>query len=474
MRTRSRAWTTRTAVVAIITAVATFGVATPAQAASPQVTSLAMHPGSIRAGDTSEARFVLISNPGVGTGAQFADYQVEIQGGGGKVICESGCAGGQVPLNQEQSAVITTAEGAFFGQNETVSIRVTTSNCTCGSGSHTATVPLTIQATATIPEVSGRVTNIMTGEPIKTAKIEMQDSVGTRWTDVASDDDGNFVITKALYGKDIAAGFIVLSVTKDGYQPLTRQFEANVPKTGIRLTMEQLASSVTPTTDAPSATESVTASSESTTNNAPPPADDGLSTFSLMLIIIGGLLVLLGIGAIVLLFVRRNNDDDYGPPKPGKGGPGGPGGPGGRGGPPPPGRGGPPAPGQRRPGGPPDRTAPMRPGYGPPRPGAPNRDQTTIARSPLADNPTQHGRPRPTSPGRPPYSGPPSSPQPGYGPPPSYPPQGGYGPPPGGYSQQPYGAAPPGPPGPPPHPGGDPRQGRPPGEGRRVDWMDDY
>src|SRR5688572_1920470 len=108
MRTRWRAWAARTAVVTVVAAVATVGIASPA-AAGPQVTSLAMHPGSIRAGDVSEARFVLIANPGVGSDPAYADYHVEITGGGGKVICESGCDGAQVPLNQEQTAVITTA-----------------------------------------------------------------------------------------------------------------------------------------------------------------------------------------------------------------------------------------------------------------------------------------------------------------------------------------------------------------------------
>ena len=454
MRTRWRAWTIRTAVVAVITAVATVAIATPAQAARPRVFEFSLVPasGQISAGQQLKARFKIQMND---FAAGVASYTVT-SSRPDKLRCISSCGtqNMQVPADGVPVEAVFETVG-FFPSDEHLSIEVTTTNT---DGNDSLDADVTILKTPTIAEVSGRVTNIMTGEPIGTAKIVMTDSIGTRWEDVASDDEGNFIITKDLYGKDIAAGFIVLEVSKDGFNVVTRQIEANQPKTNLRLQLSSNASA-TPTTSAPPITASLDTTDAGSQSSAAG-GDAGLSAFSLMLIIVGGLLVLLGIGAIVLLFVRRGNDDDYGPPRPGKGG---------RGGPPPPGRG--PTPGQRRPGGPPDRTAPMRPGYGPPRPGAPGRDQTTIARSPLADNPTQHGR-RPAGPAQPPYSGPPAPPPPGYGPPT----QGGGGQP-GGYGpQQTYGGQPQGYGGQPPGHGPEPRQGggRPTGEGRRVDWMDDY
>ena len=257
--------------------------------------------------------------------------------------------------------------------------------------------------------------------------------------------------------------------------------------------------SPTPST---SAQPSVTASgvtTEAARTEASTKPDEGPGGLFWVMISVGGLLVLLGIAAIVLIFVRKKDegDDQPGRGPGGRGGPGGPGGhgrgPGGPGGPP----------GQRR-GGPPDRTQRMPvgpggydPGGRPPRPVSPGPrgDQTMIARSPLADAPTQmHGRvPDHNDPhrqggyGQPGYGQqgpPPGYGQPGYGPgqpghqgQPGYGQQQGYGgqqPAGGGYGQQPppYGQEGHGQDG----YGQDPRQQpRPPqhGEGRRVDWMDD-
>jgi hypothetical protein len=119
--------------------------------------------------------------------------------------------------------------------------------------------------------------------------------------------------------------------------------------------------------------------------------NEGGGGLSWILIAIGGVLVLLGIGAIVLLFVRKRDDTgETDHPGPRRGGPH-PHAPPGRGG----GPGGPRPPMPRR-GGPPERTQVMRgdPRGRPPVSGGPRgADQTMIARSPLADVPTQlHNR----------------------------------------------------------------------------------
>ena len=499
MRTGWRAWTIRTAVVTVFAAVATVVIASPAQAVQPKIIEFSLSPGNgtINAGQTLKVRFKIAMNDlleGTATWSVASTKPDKLQ-----CVDQCGTQNDSIPAGGKPvEATFQTA--GFFSSDDHMKVRVTATNPDGSAAPLEADV--TIKATPTVPSVGGVVKELYTGEPIKTATIKMRDSVGTTWDDVATDDQGKFIITRDLYGKDIAAGSIILSVEKDGIAPFSKEFTgvAGQPL-NVQLSVTSDASA-TPTTGGPAITPGteatvieevaegrgqvqidgalwaalpydpsqvfpngtkvkvvamqdetvLVAALDSTVTPTQPAAapDPGMSTFSLMLIIVGGLLVLLGIGAIVLLFIRRGDEGDG--PKPPKGG---------RGGPQQPGRGGPPGP--RRPGGPPDRTAPMRPGYGPPRPGGPNRDQTTIARSPLADNPTQLRRPQ--SPGQPPFSGPPAPPQPGYGPPGGYPQQGGYG-------QQTYGGQPQYGPGPQTH-GGQPPESRP-REGRRVDWMDDY
>ncbi len=336
-----------------------------------------------------------------------------------------------------------------------------------------------------MPEVSGTVVDVYTNAAIKGAKVRIQDSASHVWDDVGTDDNGAFKITSNQQ-KPIAAGMITFEVTKDGINPYTttKTATAGQPLGNVRLTVSPLASP-TPSATSAGPSQSPTVSSEPGTTPVAGKPDEGPGTFFWLMISVGGLLVLLGIAAIVMIFVRKKDDGD-GEHSRGPGGRGGPGGPGGHGRGPG-GPGGPPG-GQRR-GGPPDRTQRM-PGYDPggrpPRPVSPGPrgDQTMIARSPLADVPTQmHGRvPDHNDPHRQGGYG-----QPGYGqqgPPPGYG-QPGYGQGQPGYGQPGYdgqGQAPAGGYGgqQPPQYGQegyaqDPRQQRPPqhGEGRRVDWMDD-
>jgi hypothetical protein len=366
--------------------------------------------------------------------------------------------------------------------------------------------------------VSGVVTDVATGKGIPAAKVYLQDSVISTPYEVGTDKDGKFKFT-STQDKPIAPGTIALQVEKDGYSKGERivQGQPGVPVRNARLSMASTASATaTPTAAAPSGSESLEPTFEGGAGDAID-NNEQEAGLSWLLIAIGGVLVLLGIGAIVLLLVRRRGDDDEDEdePAPRRG--------------PPPGRGGPPRPPQPpRRGAPPERTTVMRGGpgpMGPPvSPGPRGADQTMIARSPLADMPTQMHRPVEADPygrqngahagpqypggpgpaggyGPPPYGGPPPAgypgggpayghPEPQYGQPygqqppagPAYPGgAGGYDPPTYG---QPYGQPPAG--APPYDPQGgydpyDPRGQRPPpppaagqgGDGRRVDWLDD-
>jgi hypothetical protein len=286
-----------------------------------------------------------------------------------------------------------------------------------------------------VPEVNGEVVDIFTNKPVAAATVFMQDSATPPhdW-EVGTDKNGKFKIV-ATEEKPITPGTLAFKVEKTGWAPYERTIQAapGVPATA-RLTISALASSAAPTTAAPSGSATGPGTTDTGTDIGLLRSSDG-GGLSWVLIAMGGLLVVLGLGAISLLLFRRG-DDAKSRRRRGKG----------RGGP----RGGPGSP-RRRPGGPPGRgpggpnmRTPVSPG---PRPG----ESTMIARSPLADVPTQ--------PYRAPYGGGP----PGYGPPGGMHPDpyatsaGGYGPP-----HDPYA---------PPHDARAPRSAPP--DGRRLDWLDD-
>jgi hypothetical protein len=513
--THRRAWTIRAAVIAIVTSAGLFGIASPAYAAAPQVTITSLSSGTLTSGDSATLKFrVKNNNPGDGS----ANIKVTFGGdAAAHLSCQGNCDFTQ-SINGTSSEFTATikANNVPAGGPKTGNIHI---EAEIDNESGGADRGITVQpdaAQSVVPEVSGQVVDVYTNAAIKGAKVRIADSASHVWDDVGTDDNGAFKITSSQ-DKPIAAGMISFEVTKDGINPYTTTKTATAGQAlnNVRLTVSPLASPTVSASAAPSVTASV--NTEPGNTDVAAPADEGPGGLFWVMISVGALLVLLGIAAIVMIFVRKKDEDDTGDFGRGPGGRGGPGGPGGHGRGPG-GPGGPP--GQRR-GGPPDRTQRMPGGPGgydpsgrPPRPVSPGPrgDQTMIARSPLADVPTQmHGRvPEHHDPhrqggygqqpgyGQPGYGqGPQGHGQPGYG-------QPGYGQGQPGYGQQGYGAQ--------QTAGGyggqqtaggyggqqtaggyggqqqpysqeghgqeaygqDPRQ-RPPqhGEGRRVDWMDD-
>jgi hypothetical protein len=298
------------------------------------------------------------------------------------------------------------------------------------------------QQAQTVTEVSGTVVNQADGKPVARAVVFLQDAGTPANTyDVGTGSDGKFRFTSKP-DAPIVPGTLALRVEKSGFDKTDGiAFQASA---GQRVTGQRLSIKPRVTAGPSESAEPVGASEEAGPSDegnlaADPTADnESEAGLSWLLIAIGGVLVLLGLGAIVLLLVRRRGDgeeedgEEAGPRRA------------------PPGRGGGP-----RPIGPgiPDRTTMLRPvpagGRPPVSPGPRGADQTMIARSPLADMPTQmHGRMPGMEPdpyGRRNGQGPP---MPGGIPagPSAYP--GGYGQPPGagpapGYGGGPYpGAAP--------------------------------
>ena len=217
----------------------------------------------------------------------------------------------------------------------------------------------------------------------------MQDGAGTNF-ETATDKEGKFKFTSTAQ-KPIRPGTMSFIVEKDKWQQYKRAFTsvAGQPLVNLRFAMTPEQTSATPSAPAVSEPAGGQSAFESIDpgGNYERIENGGSNGLSMMLIIIGAVLVLLGIGAIVLLLWRRKSDEE------GEEEDGPPGGPLRRG---PPGRGRPrPAyPARRRGTPPPDRTAvmrdprAMRPPVSP-GPGPRSADQTVIARSPLADAPTQ-------------------------------------------------------------------------------------
>jgi hypothetical protein len=417
-----------------------FGVASPAFAQDPTVTITGLQSGSLPSGGTTNLTFKVKNN---NPNPNSANVKVTFTGDlNGLMSCEGNCDLTQeIPGNGGEASFSATlrADNVAPGQTKNGQVRI---SADLGGGDDAeASRNLSVQGpqqAQTVPEISGTVVDVYTSNPIAAAKVFLQDSgnPSQNWS-VGTDDKGNWRITSEP-GKPISPGIVSIKVEKEGIQEYvtTKQAVAGQPLLNVRLSVTPMvsASAGPSATGDPSASAPVSGLPTEQGQAFPEPDEGGLSW---VLIAVGGLLVALGVGAIVLLFVKRKGDGDEDGDRP----------PGGRrGGPPGPGRGGPRPPHPQRRGGPPDRTAVLRgpggpggpggpPGHDPHRPMRPvspgprGADQTMIARSPLADAPTQlHRSVEPD-----PYGARPASPHAPYQ-------GGGYGPqppqPPGGYGQQ--------------------------------------
>jgi hypothetical protein len=369
----------------VVAAAGLVGVASPAFA-DAALSGISLEPETVQAGQQTIVHFTVTITGG-------ASVDIGVSSNNPKVTCAGTChwSGVNSPNVKDYTATFKTSPNFTADTQVTMTV-------TAGSASAPATLNIIApEAPPSVPLISGTVVNIYDAKPVNAAKVFAQDSATPPhlW-ETGTDKNGLFKI-QSTPDKPIAPGTIAFIINKDGWAEYkgTIQALAGQPKNDIRITMSPTASpTVSPSNGAslPSVNGSTQALDPTEEGNVPASGDGG--GLSWVLIGIGGVLVLLGIGAIVLLLVRRrNDDDDDGPPRrggpPGRGGPGRPGGPRG---PQPARRGGPPerAGAMRGPGGPPDPTRAMRPPVSPSPRGA---DNTMIARSPLADASTMHGRP---------------------------------------------------------------------------------
>jgi hypothetical protein len=434
VKTHQRAWVIRAVVIAVTAAASLIGFTAPAYADGESLSNISLDPATINPGQVTTVHFTVQNTSGTKS-------DVAVASDNSKVTCASVCSWSQVagiPPGGKQYDVQFRATGNFQHDEQA------TLTITAGSASNQQTLNITVPQVPTVPYVSGVVVDLYTGKGVKAAKVYLQDSAAPPHTyDTATDNDGKFKFT-STQDSPIMPGTLAFRVEKDQWLDPSPNHTAlgqpGKPLTTVRLAISAVnaSGSVTPSavTSGGVTSPAATGGEETSTTTGNEPK----SSLSWILIGIGGVLVLLGIAAITLLFVRRRDDgDDDDPRSPRRG---------------PPGRGGPgrgPAPyGPHRgpPGMRPDPTRGMRP---PVSPGPRGADHTMIARSPLADIPTQmHGRMPPDHVD--PYSAPGRHAGPG--------PQG-------------YGAA--------AYPGGaggygDPRAGedpRAPRSGRHLDWTDE-
>jgi hypothetical protein len=442
----------RVGVVAVLATGGLIGVAAPALAAPvtpPTVSDISLDPPSeINAGQQASLHFSVKNND-----PAQATISILVQTDNDALKCvNTDCDRGNASFNagQVRNFNATLRANADIGDDFQANITITVEGAAPITRQLVVHKPDAPPPPPSVPSVSGRVENVLDASPVPNAKVYMQDSSGTNFGPIGTDNKGNFKFTSKP-DKPIAPGVMAFSADKDGWEVLAADATgvAGQPLVGVKVKMKSLvsASASAPPTTAAEATTDAAASGDA---GAPLAGDSEEGGFSWWLIIVGGLLVAVGVGAIVLLLLRRRGDEDDAPDDdPTKMG-----GPRGRPGAPP-ARGGAPRGPQRRP----EPTTVMRR----PEPvGARGADPTMITRSPLADRPRQpagppmdnptmvHGRipndstdpyaagPRPV-PGSPPPGGGYGGPG-GYAPPP--PPagggyDGGYG---GGYGAGPGGA----------------------------------
>src|SRR5262249_29255290 len=154
---------------------------------------------------------------------------------------------------------------------------------------------------ASVPEVSGTVVDVFTGQPIDAATVSIQDSASPPHTySVGTDKNGVYKFTSTA-DKPIQAGVIAFGVEKNGLSPfpgLTKTATPGRALTGGKLSVAPLSSPASPTNQPAQSTNpqnTATLPPDETRNVTDGQGGGGLSW---VLIAIGGVLVLLGIGAI--------------------------------------------------------------------------------------------------------------------------------------------------------------------------------
>lgn len=296
--------------------------AAPALAEDPTVAITSLSNGTLAPGQSAELKFrVTNNNDGQGNNNQTsATVAVTIS------IPEVTCTG-QCDVTQEiqfgQSAEFTAqlvAGQVAAGQTRAGNVEI---SATIGNDDAEAQRGITVRAAAappqeqTVREVSGKVIDERTGDPIEGAFVLLKDAKNQNF-DTYTNEAGTYRFNGTA-DKPIAPGALQLGAQKDDVSD-TRQINASANQrvTNVRLTLKI---TVAPTASAtPEPTEpvgelspdTVIPSGEVATPGEQVAASDdsGGGMGQWLVVLGGGLLVALGVGGIVWVLVRRRDGDE--------------------------------------------------------------------------------------------------------------------------------------------------------------------
>ncbi|MGH3659480.1 MAG: carboxypeptidase-like regulatory domain-containing protein, partial [Micromonosporaceae bacterium] len=151
---------------------------------------------------------------------------------------------------------------------------------------------------ANIPSVAGTVTDNKSSDPVKDAKVVLEDSKGTK-RETTTNDSGKYKIT-STDNKPIAPGSLEITVTKKGYQKKT------LTKTGDG--GEAVQANILMIAEAkPSASAKPTVKDTGAADEGP---EEGSNWLAWLFYLFAALLLLGGIGLIVWLVKGRGDEDD--------------------------------------------------------------------------------------------------------------------------------------------------------------------
>jgi hypothetical protein len=340
--THRRAWMGRAGVVVALLAGALVAVpASPAAAAAPEVQIVSLSSGTLTSGQRATLTFRVANKNDKPPGSDTAN--IKVTSSFGELTCDGQCDfSDQIPRQGDKEFTATLVAGDV-PPTETRSGKIEIRAEINGEDSQ-AERDVSVrgpqpQAPPTVKEISGRVTDINTGEGIAGAFVAIADSASHRYDTVTSE-TGRFRFVGSAE-RPITPGDIQIGAQKDDVR-ITKTISVGEGRSLLdyRLVLRMSAASPTASPSvaaAPSAAATLPAAvpTDSAAAAAPEPAateQDSGGFGSLLFILIGGLLVALGVGAMVLLWLRRRDstgeDDDAvlagGPPvRPGYAGMGG-------------------------------------------------------------------------------------------------------------------------------------------------------
>jgi hypothetical protein len=317
--THRRAWIQRAGVVVVLAASALLApLAQPASAEDPTVQITELSNGSLRSGERATLRFTVLNNNPILTPFSIS---VEVFDG---LSCSGNCNIPANPINSGETVTFTatlTAGNLAPGQSRNGQVRV---SAQAGGDQDSDARNMTVrgpeqQQVQTVAEVSGKVTDEATGEPVAGATVALLDSQ-RRSLSTETNSSGNYRFTGNA-DRVITPGQIELGAKKgDITKTLTINASAGQRITNQRIVLAlQAEPTATPSATPDATEEALPEETAEGATGAPQEVqqaaneDSGSGLGSWLLILVGGLLVALGVGAIVLLWMRRKeneNDED--------------------------------------------------------------------------------------------------------------------------------------------------------------------